>query len=63
MVEELKEILNNVKEGKMDDKIISFTDYKSKYVHLKPRVTLTAEFTDGKAVVVDITEYFKEVVK
>ena len=64
----LQELLNNlIKEfncdKKFNDRIIGFTDYKSKYCILKPKVTVSVEQTDGKIINIDVTDYFKEVLK
>lgn len=48
---------------KIDKRIVGFTDYKSKYCILKPKVTVSIEQTNGKIINVDITDYFKGVIK
>lgn len=61
---ELKELITKIiKSKEMDDRIISFTDLKNKYVNLKPAVKVTVELTDGKSYVIDVTDYFEGVVK
>ena len=65
---ELQELLESLikefnKKQKFNERIIGFTDYKSKYCILKPKVTVSIEQTDGKIINLDITDYFKGVVK
>lgn len=65
---ELQELLNKLiiefnEKEKFNERIIGFTDYKSKYCILKPKVTVSIEQTNGKIINVDITDYFKEVIK
>lgn len=60
----LEKLINEFNEDKkFNDRIIGFTDYKSKYCILKPKVTVNIEQTDGKIINVDITDYFKGVLK
>lgn len=51
-------IIDSMRSGKMDPRIVSFTDYKSKYVVLAPKVSVNVELTDGKVFKVDVTDYF-----
>lgn len=65
---ELQTLLNNLidefnKEEKFNERIIGFTDYKSKYCILKPKVIVSVEQTDGKIINIDVTDYFKEILK
>ena len=48
---------------KFDERVVSYYDYKSKYVVLKPSVTVEISLTEGKVVKIDVSDYFKEVVK
>ena len=60
----LETLINDFNEKeKFDERIIGFTDYKSKYCILKPKVTVSIEQTNGKIINVDITDYFKGVIK
>lgn len=64
MVEELLvRIINDLKEGKVDDRVVSYANYDSNYVFPKPKVIVQVEMTNGKTAKIDITDYFKEVVK
>ena len=67
MEEELKSligrILKEVPEGKLDARVIGFTNYKSRYAVLKPGVTVEAELTNGKVVKIDVTDYFEKEIK
>lgn len=60
----LETLINDFNEKeKFDERIVGFTDYKSKYCILKPKVTVSIEQTNGKIINVDITDYFKGVIK
>lgn len=61
--EKLKEVFENVEKGIMNPEVFYFHDSKSKFTNLTPRVVVEVEFTDGKTAKIDVTEYFKEVVK
>jgi len=59
----LESIFKDVEQGKLSDRVFTFVDYKNKYVHLKPEVNVEVKFTDGKTATIDVTDYFKGVVK
>ena len=64
MLEELlKEIIQNLDVEKLNKRIISYVDYKSKYVNLSPSVVVEVALTNGKVAKIDITDYFEGVVK
>jgi hypothetical protein len=56
-------IIKGVKTNELDGRVESFTDYKSKYVILKPSVKVEISLTDGKVVKIDVSDYFQEVIK
>lgn len=56
--ETISRIVSGVGEGKTDPRIIGFTDYKSKYTVLKPKVAVEVELTEGKVIRIDVTDYF-----
>ena len=60
----LEELIKKIiKENKMDERIVAFNDYKTKYAILHPSVTVNVELTEGKVYKIDVTDYFKGVVK
>ena len=59
----LSRLIQNVKEGKLDERIISYANYDSNYVFPKPKVIVQVELTNGKTAKIDITDYFKEETK
>lgn len=67
MQEELRgliaNIIQNIDAEKLDSRIDSYADYKSKYVVLKPSVKVDVELTNGKKFTIDITDYFEGVAK
>ena len=67
MQEELQgliaKIIENLDASKLDERITSYTDFKSKYVVLRPSVKVDVELTDGKKFTIDITDYFEGVAK
>lgn len=67
MKEELRSLIGRVIEdasgGKLDGRVIEYVDYKTKYVVLKPRVTVQVELTNGKIMKIDVTDYFEGGIK
>ena len=67
MQETLEELITrlvkNLDSEKFDKRVESYYDYKSKYVVLKPSVKVEIALTEGKVVKIDVSDYFKEVVK
>lgn len=67
MQEELRELIarliQDVDVEKLDKRIDTYVDYKSKYVVLKPSVKVEVELTNGKKFTLDITDYFEGVIK
>lgn len=67
-MEELQKLIarlvqNIEDENQLDERIVSFRDYKSKYVNLKPLVNVNIELTNGRTLTIDVTDYFEGVVK
>lgn len=59
----IKQEINNILEGKFDDRVLNYFDYKSKYAVLKPMVKVNIELTKGVTATIDISDYFKEELK
>jgi len=63
MQERLEDLLlrikSGVESGEIDKRVISYTDYKSKYVVLKPMMKVRIELTDGKIFEIDISDYLE----
>ena len=58
-LEELtKRIVASVEKGEVDGRVVSYVDYKTKYMVLKPQVAIDVELTSGKVVKIDVTDYF-----
>ena len=55
----IKQEINNILEGKFDDRVLNYFDYKSKYAVLKPMVKVNIELTKGVTATIDISDYFK----
>lgn len=59
----IKRIIRELDENSLDDRIDNYTDYKSKYIILKPTVKVDVELTCGKVIKIDVSDYFKEVIR
>lgn len=59
----VKKCIKNLLDGKVDDRVISFTDYKSKYAVLKPEVKVEISLTKGVVATIDVSDFFKEELK
>lgn len=58
-LEELtKRIVASIGKGEVDGRVVNYVDYKTKYMVLKPQVTIDVELTSGKVVKIDVTDYF-----
>ena len=55
----IKNEIENLKNGKVDNRVNSFVDYKNKYAVLKPGVTIEISLTQGIVATIDISDYFK----
>ena len=56
-------VVQNLDVEKLDKRVETYVDFKSKYVVLKPSVKVNVELTDGRKFTIDVTDYFKGVVK
>ena len=61
--EVIKRAITNLKNGKVDERVESFVDYKSPYSVLKPSVKLEISLTKGVVAKIDISDFFKEEIK
>ena len=59
----ITKIIQNLDVEKLDSRVDTYTDFKNKYVILKPSVKVEVELTCGKVVKIDVTDYFEGVVK
>lgn len=59
----IKQIIKNLNEGKVDNRVTSFIDYKNKYAVLKPEVKVEISLTKGIVATIDVSDFFKEDVK
>lgn len=59
----IKRIIENIDVERLDKRIVSYTDYKTKFVVPKPKVIVEIEMTDGKIAKIDVTDYFEGVIK
>ena len=55
--------IKNVEEGRLTSRVVSYADYKQKYIVPKPSVKVEIELTSGKVAKLDITDYFEGVIK
>ena len=56
-------IVQNIDKNHLDERIFNFTDYKNKFVVLKPSVKVEVELTEGKVFRIDVSDYFEGVIK
>ena len=59
----IRRIVEDVRNGKADGRILSYVDYKTKYAILKSKVSVEVELTEGKVVKFDVSDYFKELLE
>lgn len=59
----IKQEIENINNGKIDERVLNFYDFKSKYAVLKPMVKVNIELTKGVTATIDISDYFKEELK
>lgn len=55
----IKSEIENVKSGRVDERVVTFTDYKNKYAILKPGVKIKLSLTKGVEAEIDVSDYFK----
>ena len=56
--EVIKETIENLSNGKIDKRIVSFSDYKNEYAILKPKVLVHVELKNGIVADIDVGDYF-----
>lgn len=61
--EVIKKTIKNLLDGKVDERVESFVDYKSQYAVLKPSVKVEINLTKGVVAKIDISDFFKEEIK
>ena len=61
--EVVRQAIENLLNGRVDKRVVSFTDYKNQYSVLKPKVTVQIELTKGIVAQVDVSDYFTEELK
>ncbi len=61
--EVIKKAIENISNGKVDERVVSFTDYKNKYAILKSKVNVKIELSKGIEATIDVSDYFKEELK
>lgn len=59
----IRRIVEDVRNGKTDDRVLSYVDYKTKYVVVKSKISVEVELTEGKVVKFDVSDYFKELLE
>lgn len=61
--EVVKQCIRNLVDGKVDERVTSFVDYKNKYAVLSPSVKVQVELTKGITATIDVSDFFKEEIK
>lgn len=59
----IRRLVENLNIERLDKRVESYTDYKSKYVVLKPSVKVEIALTDGKVAKIDVSDYFEGVIR
>ena len=59
----VKQTIRNLLDGKVDERVESFVDYKNQYAVLKPSVKLEISLTKGIVAKVDVSDFFTEEIK
>lgn len=59
----IRRIVEDVRNGKTDGRVLSYVDYKTKYVVVKSKISVEVELTEGKVVKFDVSDYFKELLE
>ena len=59
----IKQSIKNLSEGKVDERVVNFIDYKNKYAVLKPEVKVEISLTKGVVATIDVSDFFKEELK
>lgn len=61
--EVVKQAIKNLLDGKVNERVINFVDYKNKYAVLKPEVKVEISLTKGIVATIDVSDFFKEEIK
>lgn len=61
--EVIKQEIKNLLDGKVDERVESFVDYKSQYAVLKPSVKIEVNLTKGIVAKIDVSDFFTEEIK
>ena len=59
----IKRIVEGLEKNQIDERVDVYTDYKSPYTVLSPKVKVKVELTSGKIAEIDVTDYFEGAVK
>lgn len=59
----IKKEIEDLKNGKINERVTSFQNYGNKYAVLKPKVVTHVELAKGVVADIDISDYFVEDVK
>lgn len=59
----IKKAIEELNSGKINDRVETFVDYKSKYAILKPSVKVEINLCKGVTAKLDISDLFKEELK
>jgi len=58
--EMIKNAIKNLLNGKVDERVESFTDYKNQYAVLNPSVKVEVSLKKGVVAKIDISDFFTE---
>jgi len=61
--EVVKQQIKNLQDGKVNERVESFVDYKNKYAVLKPSVKVEISLTKGIVATIDVSDFFTEEIK
>ena len=61
--EVVKQCIKNLLDGKVDERVKSFTDYGNRYAVLNPGVKVEISLTKGIVATIDVSDFFKEELK
>ena len=61
--EVVKQAIKNLLDGKVNERVESFVDYKNKYAVLKPSVKVEISLTKGVVATIDVSDFFTEEIK
>lgn len=61
--EVIKKAIKNLLDGKVDERVKTFTNYDNKYAVLKSEVKVKISLTEGIEATIDVSDFFKEELK